>query len=79
MIAGPQIVSAVFLATSQRWAANSVAYIGGAAVSVTTVVTIAYVTAPATRHAAGHAHAGTADRVIDSVVLRRRRPGTRDQ
>ena len=30
MIAGPQIVSAVFLATSVNWARNSLAYIAGA-------------------------------------------------
>ena len=41
MIAGPQIISAVFLATSVGWARNSLAYIVGAAVSITLVVTIA--------------------------------------
>ncbi len=42
MIAGPQILSAVFLATSRDWRRNSVAYILGAALSITAVVTIAY-------------------------------------
>ena len=43
MIAGPQILSAIFLATSEHWRANSAAFVGGAAVSITLVVTLAYV------------------------------------
>lgn len=43
MIAGPQILSAVFLATSENWRRNSAAFVGGAALSVPLVVTIAYV------------------------------------
>ena len=43
MIAGPQIVSAVFLATSVNWARNSLAYLVGAALSITLVVTVTYV------------------------------------
>ena len=42
MIAGPQIVSAVFLATSVNWARNSLAYLVGAALSITLVVTVTY-------------------------------------
>ena len=42
MIAGPQIVSAVFLATSVNWARNSLAYLVGAALSTTLVVTVTY-------------------------------------
>ncbi|MFC7217934.1 GAP family protein [Streptomyces polyrhachis] len=42
MIAGPQILSAVFLATSENWRRNSAAYLAGAALAVTLVVTIAY-------------------------------------
>ncbi len=42
MIAGPQLISAVFLATSEGWARNSLAYLGGAAISVTGFVTAAY-------------------------------------
>lgn len=69
MIAGPQIVSAFFLATSDDWAKNSIAYITGAAVSITTVVTAAYLVASGTKSAAGTEHSGTIDRVIDWVVL----------
>jgi len=43
MVAGPQILSAIFLATSADWRRNSAAYVFGAALSITLVVTIAYV------------------------------------
>lgn len=43
MIAGPQILSAIFLATSERWRANSIAYVLGAAISISIVVTAAYI------------------------------------
>ncbi len=42
MIAGPQILSAIFLATSERWRANSLAYVSGAGLSITAIVTVAY-------------------------------------
>jgi hypothetical protein len=42
MIAGPQILSAIFLATSENWARNSAAYVLGAALSITAFVTAAY-------------------------------------
>lgn len=42
MIVGPQILSAIFLATSQSWRRNSAAYILGAAISITLVVSAAY-------------------------------------
>ena len=42
MIAGPQILSAIFLATSENWQRNSAAYVLGASLSITLIVTIAY-------------------------------------
>jgi hypothetical protein len=42
MIAGPQILSAIFLATSHEWQRNSLAFVTGATGSVLIVVTIAY-------------------------------------
>jgi hypothetical protein len=42
MIAGPQILSAVFLATSERWRANSAAFAFGAALSISAIITAAY-------------------------------------
>lgn len=42
MVAGPQILSAIFLATSENWRRNTAAYIVGAALSITLIVSIAY-------------------------------------
>jgi Sap, sulfolipid-1-addressing protein len=42
MIAGPQILSSVFLATSEAWRRNSIAFVSGAALSISAVVTAAY-------------------------------------
>lgn len=42
MIAGPQILSAIFLATSEGWRKNSFAYAFGAALSISAIVTAAY-------------------------------------
>jgi hypothetical protein len=42
MVAGPQILTAVFLATSEQWKKNSLAFLGGAALSISIVVTAAY-------------------------------------
>jgi hypothetical protein len=42
MIAGPQILSAIFLATSENWRRNSLAYVFGALLSITLFVTVAY-------------------------------------
>ena len=43
MIAGPQILSAIFLGTSENWRRNSAAYLAGAVLSITAIVTIAYI------------------------------------
>jgi uncharacterized membrane protein YfcA len=42
MIAGPQILSAIFLATSEHWQRNTAAYLTGAALSITLFVSLAY-------------------------------------
>ena len=42
MIAGPQIISAVFLATTEKWRRNSAAYVLGAACSISIIVVAAY-------------------------------------
>ncbi|WP_114578229.1 GAP family protein [Saliphagus sp. LR7] len=43
MVAGPQILTPIFLATTEHWRANSAAYVAGASLSITLVVTLAYV------------------------------------
>jgi threonine/homoserine/homoserine lactone efflux protein len=66
MIAGPQIITSFFLATSERFAANSGAYVTGAALAVTAQVTIAYFVAKgATSAASKH----TAHKDLDWVLL----------
>ncbi len=42
MIAGPQILSAIFLATTKSWLRDSAAYVAGAALSITLIATIAF-------------------------------------
>ena len=42
MIAGPQILSSIFLATSENWRRNSAAYVIGAALSITLFISIAF-------------------------------------
>jgi Sap, sulfolipid-1-addressing protein len=63
MIAGPQILSAIFLATSENWRRNSAAYIAGAALSITAIVTIAYFVS------SGASDAGASNDTLDIVVL----------
>ena len=69
MIAGPQIITSFFLATSENWAKASVAFIGGAAIGITAFVTIAYIVGTNLKSAAGSRHSGTVGQIIDSVVL----------
>jgi threonine/homoserine/homoserine lactone efflux protein len=63
MIAGPQILSAIFLATSENWRRNSAAYIAGAALSITAIVTIAYFVG------SGISDAGASDDALYIAVL----------
>ncbi len=42
MVAGPQIISSFFFATSEKWKSVSATYVLGAAVSLLAVVTAAY-------------------------------------
>ena len=40
MVAGPQILSAIFFATTEQWRLNTAAYVLGAALSISIVVTL---------------------------------------
>jgi len=42
MVAGPQFLSAIFLASREAWRRNSAAFVGGAALSISLVVALAY-------------------------------------
>jgi hypothetical protein len=63
MIAGPQILSAIFLATSEKWQRNTAAYIAGAALSVTLIVSTAYLLG------SGVPREGGSNDTLDLIVL----------
>jgi len=63
MIAGPQILSAIFLATTERWKANSAAFVAGAAVSVTTVTTIGFLLST------GASDNGASNTTLDVIIM----------
>jgi threonine/homoserine/homoserine lactone efflux protein len=63
MIAGPQILTAIFLATSENWRVNSAAFLVGAALSITIIVSIAYVVG------VGLSEAGAADGLYIVVIV----------
>lgn len=69
MIAGPQIISSFFLATSSEPVKNSISYLAGAALSITTVVTVAYLIAEGSSGNRGGDSGGTAETVIDWIIL----------
>src|SRR3954451_4960723 len=69
MIAGPQIIASVFLATSTEWARNSVAYIVGAALSITVFVTIAYLVVRSVKSSPSSASSGGEGQALDAVLI----------
>lgn len=69
MLAGPQIVSAVFLATSDNWRRNSAAFLSGVLLTVTLFVTAAYFLTKELKSGAGSANQGIAGDTIDIVVI----------
>jgi Sap, sulfolipid-1-addressing protein len=63
MIAGPQILSAIFLATTERWRGNSAAFVAGAAISITTVASIGYLLST------GASDQGASHTTLDVIVI----------
>ena len=63
MVAGPQILSAIFLATSGEWRRNSAAYVFGASLSISAVVTLAYLLSD------GASRQGTSNDILNAIVL----------
>jgi hypothetical protein len=63
MVAGPQILSAIFFATSEQWQRNTAAYILGAALSISIVVSLAFLLG------IGASDAGAADDTIYYIIL----------
>lgn len=69
MVAGPQLISAVLLATNPRWRSDSLAYVTGAALSVTAVCTIGYFAADLAKSAYGTTEQSAARRGINLAIL----------
>lgn len=69
MIAGPQIISAVFLATSVGWRRNSAAYLAGVALAVPLFVTVAYLVAKAVNNTGGSQGGASGDWIDVAVLL----------
>jgi Sap, sulfolipid-1-addressing protein len=67
MVAGPQIISAFFFATSESWKKVSAAYVFGAAISITAIVSVAYLLAKGADSGGGEGDSGLD--TIDYVVL----------
>lgn len=67
MVAGPQIISAFFFATSENWKKVSGAYILGAAISISLVVGVAYLISKGTAGAKDEGDSGLS--TLDYVVL----------
>jgi hypothetical protein len=68
MIAGPQIISSFFLATSSEAVKSSLSHLAGATLAITTVVTLAYVIAQGAS-GDGHHDSHAAETVIDWIIL----------
>ena len=67
MVAGPQIISAFFFATSPKWKSDSAAFILGAAVALFLVVTVAYLIAH--KIAGGGSGGGTKSHGLKIAIL----------
>ena len=67
MIAGAQIISSFFFATSERWKADSAAYVLGAGASILAIVTIAYFVAKGIK--TSDDHSGSQSQTIDYVIV----------
>jgi hypothetical protein len=67
MIAGPQIISSFFFATSEEWRTDSAAYVLGAAISILTVVTIAFLVAQGITSGGSPSESGS--RTLDYVIV----------
>lgn len=71
MIAGPQIISSFFFATSEEWRTDSAAYVLGGAISILAVVTIAFFVAKGISSGGSPSESGsrTLDFVIAALLL----------
>lgn len=68
MVAGPQILSPIFLATTTNWRKNSAAYVLGASLSIAIVVIATYFIVKGLKSTSGASKKTKSD-VIDYVIL----------
>jgi len=68
MIAGPQIITSIFFATSEKWKADSVNYVAGAAISITVTYTAAYFIFKGAKDSGG-SNSGATAHTLDAVIL----------
>jgi hypothetical protein len=69
MIAGPQILSAVFLATSERARPNSLAYIAGVTSAITLGVSIVFFVAKALGANTNSSDTSTGNATVDWIII----------
>ncbi|MFB9238864.1 GAP family protein [Plantactinospora siamensis] len=69
MVAGPQLITAIFLTTGRDVRRASLAYLLGAAIGVTAGTTVAYLIFRLVHTAGGSGHKAGIDRAIDWFVL----------
>jgi hydrogenase/urease accessory protein HupE len=70
MIAGPQVISSIFLATSANWRRNSAAYVVGAALSISLFIAVGYLIGKGIKSSGdkSSSHDSSSD-VINALVL----------
>lgn len=67
MVAGPQIISAFFFATSEEWQPDSAAYILGAATSITAAESASYLLTKGLK--AGGSEGGSSSSSVDNAIV----------
>jgi len=68
MVAGPQILSAIFLATSREWRRNSTLFVFGAGLSISTVIALAFFLGVGSRSGGGDSNSLLSTLVLVLIV-----------
>ena len=69
MIAGPQIISAFFFATSDSWRQSSAAYVVGGAISITLITSLAFLLINGVTDESDNSGLSTVDYVVLALLL----------
>lgn len=67
MVAGPQIISSFFFATSEKWRGDSAAYVLGAGIGLFAVITIVYLLASGST--SGGSESESSSRTLDFAIV----------